>query len=120
MKTSDTLYVDASTAFIANNYGYDSQSRQCIEEMAELTQAINKFWRHDLECGQKPMIKNPTFYKDTSEHYNNLVEEIADVKIMLMQLEHLLQCKYAVEEAMLKKLERQLNRMIKKESEEVI
>lgn len=23
-------------------YGYDAQSRQCIEELAELTQAINK------------------------------------------------------------------------------
>ena len=30
---------------IAEHYGYDSQSRQCIEEMAELTQAINKWWR---------------------------------------------------------------------------
>jgi Spy/CpxP family protein refolding chaperone len=28
---------------IAQTYGYDAQSRQCIEEMAELTQAINKF-----------------------------------------------------------------------------
>ena len=30
---------------IAEHYGYESQSRQCIEEMAELTQVINKFWR---------------------------------------------------------------------------
>lgn len=28
---------------IAEFYGYDAQSRQCIEEIAELTQAINKF-----------------------------------------------------------------------------
>ena len=28
---------------IVEKYGYDAQSRQCIEEMAELTQAINKF-----------------------------------------------------------------------------
>lgn len=28
---------------IARRYGYEAQSRQCIEEMAELTQAINKF-----------------------------------------------------------------------------
>ncbi len=33
---------------IAQIYGYDAQSRQCIEEMAELTQAINKFWRKVL------------------------------------------------------------------------
>ncbi len=30
---------------IADRYGYEPQSRQCIEEMAELTQAINKLWR---------------------------------------------------------------------------
>ena len=30
---------------IADRYGYEPQSRQCIEEMAELTQAINKYWR---------------------------------------------------------------------------
>ena len=34
---------------IAVTYGYDAQSRQCIEEMAELTQAINKYWRKDLQ-----------------------------------------------------------------------
>lgn len=37
---------------IVEKYGYDAQSRQCIEEMAELTQAINKFWRKQLDCGK--------------------------------------------------------------------
>ena len=36
---------------IANHYGYDAQSRQCIEEMAELTQAINKFGEISLVVG---------------------------------------------------------------------
>lgn len=31
--------------YIAEYYGYETQSRQLIEEMAELTVAINKFWR---------------------------------------------------------------------------
>lgn len=31
--------------YIANHYGYEPQSRQLIEEMAELTVAINKGWR---------------------------------------------------------------------------
>ena len=30
---------------IADYYGYEAQSRQLIEEMAELTQALNKLWR---------------------------------------------------------------------------
>lgn len=32
---------------IADEHGYEYQSRQLIEEMAELTQAINKAWRYD-------------------------------------------------------------------------
>ena len=44
---------------IADRYGYDAQSRQCIEEMAELTQAINKFWRKQLDCGKIELSKKP-------------------------------------------------------------
>ena len=46
---------------------------QIIEEMAELTQSINKFRRYKTE--------------DTK---NNLIEEIADVSIVLYQLAYLL------------------------------
>lgn len=42
---------------IADKYGYDAQSRQCIEEMAELTQAVNKFWRKQLGCGMVSLEK---------------------------------------------------------------
>ena len=31
--------------YIADHYGYEPQSRQLIEEMAELTVALNKAWR---------------------------------------------------------------------------
>ena len=37
--------IEKDIAFIAHYYGYEAQSRQLIEEMAELTQAINKKWR---------------------------------------------------------------------------
>ena len=58
---------------IANILGYVEQSMQLIEEMAELTQSINKFRRYKTE--------------DTK---NNLIEEIADVSIVLYQLSYLL------------------------------
>lgn len=70
---------------IANHYGYESQSRQCIEEMAELTQAINKLWRAtQSKCkgvGKVDMI---------SDAIQRVVEEIADVEIMIAQLQELL------------------------------
>ena len=59
---------------IAQTYGYDAQSRQCIEEMAELMQAINKFWRKQLDCGKKEVSQS---FPVSPEHMN-LKEEIAD------------------------------------------
>lgn len=67
---------------IADTYGYEPQSRQCIEEMAELTQAINKFWR---KCGNG----QPT-EKEMDACRKNLIEELADVQIMIWQMAYLL------------------------------
>lgn len=50
-------------------YGKEPQCRQTMEECAELIQAINKFLRYPND-----------------KHYANLIEEIADVEIMLYQL----------------------------------
>lgn len=88
---------------IAEHYGYDAQSRQCIEEMAELTQAINKWWR---VCGNGQNTK-----KSIAECRYNLVEEIADVWIMLCQLDYLLDSEIEVSEMITKKLDRQLERI---------
>ncbi len=71
--------------YIAHHYGYEPQSRQCIEEMAELTQAINKLWRAtQSKCrgaGKVEML---------SEATQRVTEEIADVEIMIAQLQELL------------------------------
>ena len=71
---------------IANTYGYDAQSRQCIEEMAELTQAINKFWKKQLKCGRADLSD----IELATQNELNLLEEMADVQIMLWQMEYLL------------------------------
>lgn len=84
---------------IAQTYGYDAQSRQCIEEMAELTQAINKYWR-------KQGNGQPTDKKDC---FDNIVEEIADVQIMLWQMEYLLNADTSI--IIQQKLDRQMERM---------
>lgn len=96
---------------IAQTYGYDPQSRQCIEEMAELTQAINKFWRKALECG-KGKQPNGEKYITMSPAYDNLVEEIADVQIMLWQMEYLLNADTSI--IIQQKLDRQMERIERK------
>ena len=67
--------------YIADHYGYESQSRQLIEEMAELTVAINKAWRKTFDAVDK--LPN----MDDEER---IEEEIADVEIMLSQIKYLL------------------------------
>ena len=96
-------------------YGYDAQSRQCIEEMGELTQAINKFWRKDLKCGYGA-IEESGLDKE-SETYINLIGEIADVEIMLEQMKEMLYCRERVAEIREEKLERQIGRIRKKQTE---
>lgn len=99
---------------IAQHYGYDAQSRQCIEEMAELTQAINKMWRNCFLNGfitLEDVLKEETETQKFSDEkeYQNVVEEIADVQIMLWQLEYLLNAD--VEPIIEQKISRQLERI---------
>lgn len=65
---------------IAEHWGYDAQSNQLVEECAELIQAVNKYRRFKGQNTTKEQMA-----------IDNLVEEIADVEIMLEQIKHLLQ-----------------------------
>lgn len=85
---------------IARHYGIDHQSRQAIEEMAELTQALTKFWKYTGTDG--------TVLKSLK---SNISEEMADVEIMLDQLKILFQNAEEVGEIRAYKLTRQLERM---------
>lgn len=56
--------------------------------MAELTQAINKMWRKSFACGLvtlEDVLKEETETQKFSDEkeWQNVVEEIADVQIML-------------------------------------
>lgn len=75
---------------IAEHYGYDAQSRQCIEEMAELTKALNKFWRKNLLCGQVKLTPELVERLKATKEYKDVLEEIADVEIMLKQIVYFL------------------------------
>lgn len=69
----------------AKYYGYEAQSNQLVEECAELIQAVNKYRRALTGLGQ------PTAEDQKAVALENLIEEIADVEIMLEQVKHLLQ-----------------------------
>lgn len=94
------MTTEQKVQYIADHYGYDTQSRQLIEEMAELTVAINKGWRK----------KHPLEYSAESE-YEHILEEMADTLIMIWQIKYLL----GVGEGELSKIiERKLDRQIER------
>lgn len=85
---------------IALHYGFDSQSRQTIEEMAELTVALSKMHR-----------------KYSKENLDNIIEELADVQIMIEQMMFLTSSKNEVEQIMEQKIKRQLARIKEEQNE---
>ena len=78
--------------FIADHYGTLGQLNKTLEECTELKDAIAGYLQN----------------RDSRAH---IAEEMADVKIMLTQLEYLLHSEYEVEGMMLKKVDRQLKRI---------
>lgn len=86
---------------IALTYGYESQSRQLVEEMAELTVALNKVWRG----------KDVFSASAKKKAWKNVIEEIADVENMLEQIKFLLHCDSEVFLARTKKADRTMERM---------
>jgi hypothetical protein len=77
---------------IADYYGFNRQKLKLIEEMAELMQRL---------------LKTESKY----ELSENLFEEIADVKIMLEQIEYLINSDYEINEIRQKKIKRTLDRV---------
>ena len=71
---------------IAGHYGYESQSRQCIEEMAELTQAINKLWRTQNDMKD---LDSFHYHPELIVARERVVEKLADVNEMVSELSHL-------------------------------
>jgi len=101
-------YEHTSVLKIYKHYGKDKQLRQTQEECAELIVAINKLFRNNQD--------SISFNKAN----NNFLEEVADVEIMLLQCKIILQEDGKSEEyrdALVKKLERQLERMRGQENE---
>lgn len=96
------MTIEQKVQYIADHYGYEPQSRQLIEEMAELTVAINKAWR----SGSRK-IPN-TDYLD----YEHILEEMADTFIMIWQIKCLLGVRDGeFSEIVEQKLNRQIERI---------
>lgn len=90
--SSDFPYYLNNIRHIADHFGYEKQKNLLIEEMAELIQALNKFDR-----------------KKNEEAYENIIEEMADVELMIEQTQYLLAAdRQAIEKIKEEKIERTL------------
>lgn len=88
-------------AYIADHYGYESQSRQVIEEAAELIQAINKHWRA-VKFGS---------VLDVADTRGNMLEELSDVWLTSFQIMYLTCGEDEVNKFLREKVERQIRRI---------
>ena len=83
--------------FIINCHGTKSQEDVAIEEMAELQKAILK---HRRNAGEETRAE--------------IIDEIADVEIMMEQLKIIYSCYMEVEERKAYKIGRQIGRILRK------
>ena len=96
------MTIEKKIELIAERYGYEPQSRQCIEEMAELTQAINKLWRKRNFGGNDRQI---------AEAEDAVLDGMADTLIMLWQIKYLLGFG---EGPLAKRIDEKLNRQLER------
>lgn len=88
---------------IADYYGLDAQLNQIVEECGELIQAAAKYNR--TKGNGYDTSVNP------EAAYVNLVEELADVQLVVCQLVYLMECGDEVLNVTKSKIDRQLNRI---------
>ena len=78
---------------IATYYGVEAQLRQLMEESGELIQACNKYLR--IEDGGQIVVMPGMDAAECRKHaIDSIIEEIADVDIMIKQAIYLLDISY--------------------------
>lgn len=92
--------------YIADHYGWDKQYMMVVEEMSELTKAICK---HRRMWG-----RNPEGHLIPSKERDAMLEEAADVQVMLYQAAYLLRAEEEIGRIVEEKLDRQI-RIIEEE-----
>lgn len=93
-------------------FGTRNQLDMATEECAELIQAINKIKRAGI-VSQQITKPNPNMDTKTAMLYNSVCSEVADVKIMLAQLELMLDAE-TIQLCVDRKIENLKNRLPKK------
>lgn len=95
-------------------YGAPAQVDMCIEEMSELTKALLKYRRKSaLAKGEN--VNSTSEIINLNKAREDIIDELADVKIMCRQMELLFQVEDVVERRMDFKINRQIGRLENKD-----
>lgn len=98
------MITEQKIQYIADHYGYEPQSRQLVEELSELIQAVCK---HNRAFGGKQLSES----RECPEK-DAIIEEMADVMIMMSQLQYILGIgKLDLDYRIDRKLNRQIERI---------
>lgn len=91
-------------------YGAPAQVDMCIEEMSELTKALLKYRRKSaLAKGEN--VNSTSEIINLNKAREDIIDELADVKIMCRQIELVFQVEDVVERRMDFKINRQIGRL---------
>ena len=87
--------IERKLLFLINHYGTKKQQDIAIEELAELQKAIIKYRREPSDKTKEAVV-----------------EEIADVQVMLEQLKMIFSCRSKIDAIMDAKIDRQIKRVM--------
>lgn len=97
---------------IANHYGFKAQLDQTVEELSELILAIQKLKRQGLQIS----LNDIATYEKYKKTKLSVEEELVDVRIMIDQLEFLLEPISSLSDIRHTKLMRQIERIEKEKA----
>lgn len=109
-RLSDTKNRDAVYRRCISEYGTHPQVDMMIEEMSELTKALLK-WRRKFALANGENVNPTNGDTDLFNARTDIIDELADVRIMCRQMEILFQAEDEVERCIDFKVDRQIKRL---------
>lgn len=95
---------------IADHFGLAGQLEKLREEMRECDES-SRAYQSNLELNPDPLTMSPEEHIDRATEYLHLIEEMADVKLMLDQIVYLLRAESDFKKMYQHKIERTLKRI---------
>lgn len=107
-------YRDSVYRRCISEYGTQPQVDMCIEEMSELTKALLK-WRRKFALVRGENVNPVSGDTDLTKAREDIIDELADVRIMCRQMELLFQAEGEVSNRIDFKVGRQVKRLDSRE-----